>query len=469
MNGVGVQRYVRQFALMLALVAATGLSSLLTTDAIAHNYPERCTKQNPERFKRSTLAVRPLKHLTSGLVAEDGGVRVVQISFVARAMICRYHAYLTADVKADTSALHDDEALLTSARWVDQNGKEHFTHHSSSFFPQHDGGAWPPYFTDNTAFFELGPHEYFPRFKLYVGLIKKNDSGLAVGFSRTIVCSMGTLRDGGDCNADRSIENVDDESSHGDPSPAATPDTRITAGPPSTTTSDSAEVHFTSPTPGAGFECRFDTNAWVACVDPKAYSQVGLGRHTVLVRATVAGIVDPSPASIAWTRVPPATTIAAAPAGSVTRHHAEIFFSANETAHTSFECNLDGAGWVACANPKSYSQLALGNHTFQVRAVTLAAPDPTPATATWTVIRPETTITAGPHNSTSTTANVYFNSPNDPEATFQCRFDGAEWVPCTNPKAYSGIAKGSHTVYVRAVDLGAEDQSPATWSWTRTG
>jgi hypothetical protein len=47
---------------------------------------------------------------------------------------------------------------------------------------------------------------------------------------------------------------------------------------------------------------------------------------------------------------------------------------------------LDGAAFAACSSPKSYSDLADGSHTFQVRATDAAAnTDPTPASSSWTI------------------------------------------------------------------------------------
>jgi hypothetical protein len=246
------------------------------------------------------------------------------------------------------------------------------------------------------------------------------------------------------------------------------PETKITAGPPAVTTNDFATVYFESSVGGSSFECRFDSNAWVPCSNPKAYSQVAVGAHAASVRAVAGGVADPTPATHSWSRVAPDTEITAQPAAEIARHHVTIYFKSNETTDTTFQCSLDGSPWAACANPQSYSSVGVGSHTFRVRAVVLGAEDPTPAAASWTVVPPDTEITAGPHNSSSTTATVYFRSPNDDDAVFQCKFDSNAWVDCTNPKSYSSIAKGQHTVQVRAVDQGAEDPTPANITWTRT-
>ena len=79
---------------------------------------------------------------------------------------------------------------------------------------------------------------------------------------------------------------------------------------------------------------------------------------------------------------------------------ASFAFSSSEPGST-FECQLDAAGWTPCSSPKSYSSLAAGSHTFEVRATDAANnTDPTPASSTFTVAgdtqAPETTIDSGP-------------------------------------------------------------------------
>jgi hypothetical protein len=79
---------------------------------------------------------------------------------------------------------------------------------------------------------------------------------------------------------------------------------------------------------------------------------------------------------------------------------------------------------------------------------------------------PDTTITAGPSGTvTSTTAQFSFTS-NEP-GSFECRLDGQSvFTACTSPVSYTGLAAGSHTFSVRATDIaGNVDATPATRTW----
>jgi hypothetical protein len=84
----------------------------------------------------------------------------------------------------------------------------------------------------------------------------------------------------------------------------------------------------------------------------------------------------------------PDTRITAAPPAQVNTRTASFTFAAtagkNEVA--GFTCQLDGGPFTPCASPQAYSQLAVGTHTFRVRAVdSLGFVDETPAQATWVV------------------------------------------------------------------------------------
>jgi hypothetical protein len=185
----------------------------------------------------------------------------------------------------------------------------------------------------------------------------------------------------------------------------------------------------------------------------------------------------------------PETTITGAP-GNSTATGASFGFVSSESGST-FACRLDAGRWVNCASPKTYSGLGVGTHAFSVRATDAAGNvDSTPAVRSWAVeasptdpvappppppvvetpaadtTAPETTITSGPDNGTSTSASFGFGS-SESGSTFACSLDGSGWSTCSSPSSYSGLGVGTHTFSVSATDAaGNTDGSPATRTWT---
>jgi hypothetical protein len=80
---------------------------------------------------------------------------------------------------------------------------------------------------------------------------------------------------------------------------------------------------------------------------------------------------------------------------------------------------------------------------------------------------PDTSISAQPPaNTTSADANLAFVST-EPNSTFTCKIDSANWSSCGSPKIYSGLKTGSHTFLVRATDSsGNVDTTPASSAWS---
>jgi ribosomal protein L28 len=78
------------------------------------------------------------------------------------------------------------------------------------------------------------------------------------------------------------------------------------------------------------------------------------------------------------------TTVTAGPPAASDSGTANFSFSGSEPG--GFQCELDGGAFASCISPASYTGLANGAHTFEVRATdTDGNLDPTPASAAWTV------------------------------------------------------------------------------------
>ena len=163
----------------------------------------------------------------------------------------------------------------------------------------------------------------------------------------------------------------------------------------------------------------------------------------------------------------PDTSIDSNPTDPSSSADASFTFSSTDVGST-FECQLDGTGWVGCTSPQPYTGLADGSHTFEVKATnTRGNIDPTPASWTWRIdtTSPNTTIDTGPTDPSSS-ADATFTFSADEPSTFECRLDGGVWATCTSPKNYIGLADDSHTFEVKATDAANNtDPTPASWTW----
>jgi hypothetical protein len=230
-------------------------------------------------------------------------------------------------------------------------------------------------------------------------------------------------------------------------------------------------------------------------------------------------------ATVVTDTIPPETTITSAIDGNGTSlplsgttaavtssNSITISFNGTDNIGISgFQCSMDGQPAAACGTEGSnsssvtFSNLAVGTHTFMVRAIdTSGIPDPTPATFTWSIMQttptpsptptptptptpvdttpPETTITSAiDGNGTSlplsgTTAavtssnsiTISFNgTDNIGISGFQCSMDGQPAAACTSPIMLNNLAVGTHTFMVRAIDTsGIPDPTPATFTWS---
>jgi subtilisin family serine protease len=87
--------------------------------------------------------------------------------------------------------------------------------------------------------------------------------------------------------------------------------------------------------------------------------------------------------------VAPGTSITSGPSGSTTDTSASFSFNSDSATPVTFECRLDGGGFAPCTSPSTVSGLAVGDHSFEVRAKDQAGTfDATPASAAWTVAAP---------------------------------------------------------------------------------
>ena len=248
---------------------------------------------------------------------------------------------------------------------------------------------------------------------------------------------------------------------------------------PESPSAPSATFAFTAST-GLGaegrFECRTSFNggtpgAWSTCVSPLELTGLSSGARKLEVRAIDSAGNASSGAAIAshtWNTVggTPDTVITGS---TTTGKSAAIGFSSPGNPLATFECSLDGAAYTSCTSVKTYTNLSVASHTFNVRAVNeVGTKDASPATKTWTATNPttpNTDVVSKPSAVTTETSATFEFSSTKAAASFECKLDGGAFAACESPKTYTGLAVGDHTFEVRSSSDSLTDLSPATAAW----
>lgn len=262
--------------------------------------------------------------------------------------------------------------------------------------------------------------------------------------------------------------------------PCVLPTAAIDSKPANPTKSTSASFTFHSSPAGASFECKLDLEAFASCASGISYpGPLGDATHSFQVRAKDAGGTGAA-TTYSWRvdTIAPAAIIDSHPADPSPGKSAAFTFHADE-AGSSFECSLDKGAEVgsfsSCSSGKTYSGLANGAYTFNVRAKDLATNLGAPSSFSWEVDNsladttpPQTTIASKPPDP-STSANVFFSyDSNEAGSSFECALDGAGFGACAaSGISYSGLANGPHAFQVRAIDTSANvDPTPAGYSFS---
>ena len=142
-------------------------------------------------------------------------------------------------------------------------------------------------------------------------------------------------------------------------------------------------------------------------------------------------------------------------------------FTWSATGKTS--CSLDGAAFAPCSSPRTYSSLALGDHSL-----TVALQSDLRGTAIqyiWTVTPVGVldvlfTAYGGPVFQTMAHDMTFAWLSHQVGARFECSLDGAAFAACSAPRAYHGLANGDHSFAVHATNTLGETSVLATYGWT---
>jgi hypothetical protein len=161
----------------------------------------------------------------------------------------------------------------------------------------------------------------------------------------------------------------------------------IKTGPANPTSATVATFTFTDSTANVTFQCSLDSAQFSRCISGQTYGGLANGSHTFRVEAQAGSGLLSVPATRAWTvdTIPPALPVITSGPGAISTANSATFHFTDSTAKVTFQCALDGGAFSACTNGSAYSGLAVGGHTFQVRAVSAAGVVGSAASYTWTI------------------------------------------------------------------------------------
>jgi hypothetical protein len=245
------------------------------------------------------------------------------------------------------------------------------------------------------------------------------------------------------------------------------------------------------------FQCSLapqgQADAFSSCPASKTYTGLADGTYAFKVIATdAAGNPQATPTAYSWTvdnsladTTPPQTTISAHPSDPSSSPDASFAYASNE-AGSGFECSLDGSPFASCPPTGiSYTGLASGPHSFQVRAIDSSANvDPSPAGFSFQVVLAPVQLAPPPPQATPTPQTVLFRKPagksrdrtptfhfrSQPAgATYQCALDRRPFKGCRSPFTSKPLKPGAHKFSVRAIEAGATDATPATFRFKVIG
>lgn len=224
-----------------------------------------------------------------------------------------------------------------------------------------------------------------------------------------------------------------------------------------------------------------------------ALSALSDGPHSITAKQTdTAGNTSGASGALSVTidTIAPNTSIDSNPSNPSNSTSASFTFSGTDADSVlTFECKLDAAAFAACASPQDYTGLAVGSHTFQVRAIDRAGnTDASPASFTWDIvldnIAPTTTITLAPltpngdndwytsdvHVTVAATDNAGGSGVDETRCVLDpvsvpASFDD---LPASCPYLGAGAdvtADGTHVVYAASIDNAGNKETPVSQSF----
>ncbi len=164
-----------------------------------------------------------------------------------------------------------------------------------------------------------------------------------------------------------------------------------------------------------------------------------------------------------------------------TDRNAQFRIASNEL-NSKIWCKMDSSNprdsfpFKDCTHTREFKDLEVGVHTFFVYAVDVAGNESNVSEYEWEILPLKTTIKEFPRKfdeKTDTSFSFLFEGSAEYTngVTFECSLSGPsrshDFKSCISPKKYSGLADGSYSFAVRAVDKhGNREAPPVSYAWS---
>ncbi|MBK9322950.1 MAG: hypothetical protein IPM97_08405 [Bdellovibrionaceae bacterium] len=225
------------------------------------------------------------------------------------------------------------------------------------------------------------------------------------------------------------------------------------------------------------FECQLDNGVFSACVSPKSYAGLTEGKHSFFIRGRdTAGNLSQS-VSYSWSidLTPPAAPVISTSITNPSRlTQASFQFNSTDAGSqiASYSCALDSGAFATCSSPKSLSALTDGMHVLKVKSTDNAGNESAVASFSWLVdiTPPVLSLMQAPATSTTETSASFVFSASDTSsgvASLQCQLDSSAYSTCTSPQNFTGLAPGTHSLRILAIDK-ATNQTTVSHTWSIT-
>jgi hypothetical protein len=153
------------------------------------------------------------------------------------------------------------------------------------------------------------------------------------------------------------------------------PDTAISSGPTTLTSSRAATFVFTADEAGSTFECSLDGGPFAACTSPASYTGLADGAHTFDVQATDGSAnTDPTPDTASWTVDHTAPSVSLADPGSPLTGTVTLVPSADDGAGSGIATLIvqrapaGGGSWTTIGTSWNTQSVSDGVYDLRARA-----------------------------------------------------------------------------------------------------